>query len=864
MSKIRLSSPFFVLVQLLLFIPTVKAESQQTLTGIEGIVIDAENGDTLPFVQIYFVGTTIGTTSDMEGHFKISNTNGYITVAFQMVGYKTILRTLKPNQYAKEQVIALQNDTYGLQDLIVTPKRTKQKYKRKNNPAVELIKNVIAHKDSNRIESQEQYKTECYEKLTMSLDKMDIDYQKNKWLNDFQFIQEYIDTTQFNGTPLLTVSLRETLAEDYFQSHPLQSKRHVKAKRLQGVDYVLDKEGLGTSIDAMFTPINIFDNDIELMLNRFVSPLSSSLAVSYYQYYIMDTLYIDGDKCIDLAFVPVNSESYGFTGHLYVLCDSTYALRKYSINVPAHINMNFVSTLSIEQEFTQLPSGIWAPKEIHTYTRFSLFKKMRQLYAHHSRNFLSYDFSPFQLDSIFPSSSGKEIKDENAEKFTSAQWSEMRPIELSGKEAFIDSLLPELRRIPRFNATIRTFETLFSGYLATSNDRRKSVFDFGPIYNTISYNQLEGVRLRIGGMTTANLSKHWFMSGYLAFGCKDVRLKYDANLIYSLNAKEYHPYESLRNALYFNIQSDVVVPGQSYSVFDRDNILMSFNVGAPLRAMQYVTRLRLRYEKEWENRLSINATIEQEHNEAAGTLHYQRINADGSWSEIPYFNSTNLSLQLRFAPGEPLYNNRLGKNSPFNLAKDAPVISLTHTIGYMDRFLYNRTDISAEKRFWLSSFGHIDTRIQTGIVWNQVPFPKLIIPESNQSFFLSPNSFNMMQPMEFIMDQYIALYATYYLKGWVFNRIPGWNKLKLREVISFSGIYGGLSSKNDPSLSHTGLYRLVSDSSPLGKIPYLEMTVGIENILKFIRIDYVRRLTYNDGLSFGQKNGIRLTFRFTL
>lgn len=864
MSRTKLFISLILSLLFFLTLPTSKAESSQILTGIEGIVIDAESQDTLPFVQIYFVGTTIGTTSDMDGHFKISNTEGYVTVAFQMVGYKTVLRTLKPNQYATKQVIALQNDTYGLQDLIVTPKKTKRKYTRKNNPAVELIKNVIAHKDSNRLESQSQYKAECYEKLIMSLDKMDIDYQKNKWLKDFQFIQQYIDTTQFNGTPILTVSLRETLSDEYFQSHPMQKRKKIKAKRVQGIDYVLDKEGLGTSIDAMFTPINIFDNDIELMLNRFVSPLSSSLAVSYYQYYIMDTLYVDGDKCIDLAFVPVNSESYGFTGHLYVLCDSTYALRKYSINVPAHINMNFVSNLSIEQEFTQLPSGIWAPKEIHTYTRFSLFKNMRQLYAHHSRNFLNYDFSPFQIDSVFSVGSGKEVKEDKAEKFTSAQWAEMRPIELSGKEAFIDSLLPELRRIPRFNATIRTFETLFSGYLATNSDRRKSVFDFGPIYNTISYNQLEGVRLRIGGMTTANLSKHWFMSGYLAFGCKDLRFKYDANLIYSFNEKEYHPYESLRNALYFNIYSDVIVPGQSYSVFDRDNILMSFNVGAPLRAMQYVTRVRLSYEKEWENRLSINARLEREYNEAAGTLRYQRINADGTFTEIPYFSSCNLSLQLRFAPGEPLYNNRLGKNSPFNLAKDAPVISIAHTLGYMDRFFYNRTEISAEKRFWLSSFGHIDTQIQTGIVWNQVPFPKLFIPESNQSFFLSPNSFNMMRPMEFIMDQYVALHATYYLKGWIFNRIPGWNKLKFREVISFSGIHGGLSPKNDPNLSHTGLYKLAPESSPMGKMPYMEMTVGIENILKFIRIDYVRRLTYNDGLSFGQKNGVRLTFRFTL
>lgn len=185
-------------------------------------------------------------------------------------------------------------------------------------------------------------------------------------------------------------------------------------------------------------------------------------------------------------------------------------------------------------------------------------------------------------------------------------------------------------------------------------------------------------------------------------------------------------------------------------------------------------------------------------------------------------------------------------------------------VGYMDKFWYNRTDISAEKRFWLSSFGHIDMMLQSGIIWNRVPFPKLYVPQSNQSLFLTPNTFNMMRPMEFVMDQYVALHATYYMKGWIFNRIPYWNRLKLREVISFSGIYGGLSRKNNPLLMTEGLYTLPEGTSPMGKLPYLEMTVGVENILKFIRIDYVRRLTYTEGLSGWQLNGIRFTFRFSL
>jgi hypothetical protein len=424
--------------------------------------------------------------------------------------------------------------------------------------------------------------------------------------------------------------------------------------------------------------------------------------------------------------------------------------------------------------------------------------------------------------------------------------------------------LPELRRIPRFDATIRAIEIVASGYVATNADRSKSKFDFGPVFNTVSYNSLEGIRLRIGGMTTTNLHPRWFMNGYMAFGFRDLRLKYNATLIRSFNEKDYHPYESLRHALYLTSYYDVEVPGQTYSLFDRDNVFMSFSMGNPTQRMQYVRRTKIQYEKEWANRFSINTWLQHENNEAAGDLHYERINSDGSLSNVKYYNNLEYGLQLRFAPGEPLYNNRLGKESPFNLAKDAPVISLTHTMGLMEnRFFYNRTEISAEKRFWLSAFGHIDATVQTGIIWNQVPYPKLYIPNSNQSLFLTPKSFSLMQPMEFMMDQYVAFFGTYYLKGWILNRVPLIKKLRLREVLAFNAVYGGLSQKNNPLLMHEGLYAMPEGCSPMGKTPYMEMSVGVENILKFIRVDWVHRLSYTEGLSAKEKNGVRLTFRLT-
>jgi len=836
------------------------------VTGIDGCVVDAQNGDTIPFAQILFEGSTIGTTSDLDGRFSLSNTEGLVTLRVQMVGYKTLLVTLRPGKVQHNQTLKLEPDVYGLGEILVTPKTAKkERYKRKGNPAVELIKNVIAHKKDNRLESLPNYKVNSYEKRILALDQFDFDFNRNKFWKNFDFIENYVDTAQFNRTPVLTVSVHETMEERYYQQHPKKERTIVTAERAQGIEQMLNESGLGQNLDAMFTGVDLTEDNVELMLNRFVSPLSSTMAVSFYHYFIQDTVVVEGDSCIDLAFVPVNSESFGFTGHLYILYDSTYAVRKYTINVPPHINLNFVSDLSLEQTYRLLDNGYWAPEESNTYARFYIFKKLRHIYGHHRTRYDDYAFGVQIPDSLFPPMSDKELVLDSARRYSPEAWNEMRPVPLTAKEAVIDSLLIELKRVPQFQGIVKTCEILGAEYIATNSDRNLSKWDFGPIWNFVSYNQLEGLRLRIGGMTTANLSQHWFLQGYVAFGCTDLRPKHNVTGIYSFTPKEYHPYESLRHALYLSSQYDVEVPGQTYALFDRDNILMSIPTGTVPTAMQYVYTAKLRYEKEWANRFSVNTWFQYQNNEAAGSLSYDRYRSDGTIEHVNRFHDFSLGLQLRYAPGEPYYNNRLGHESPFNLSKDAPVLKLTHVIGVMEmNRLYNTTTFSAEKRFWFGSFGHLDAMLQAGIMWNKVPFPKLYIPNSNQSLFMTPNTFNLMKPMEFAMDQYIMLHATYYMKGLILNHIPYLNRLKLREVISFSGIYGGLSAKNNPAIQPNGLYVLPEGCSPIGKVPYMELTVGIENIFKILRIDYVRRLNYLDGLTGWQRNGIRFTFRLAM
>ena len=854
---------YIILIALLQVVAGTFLSHAQSFTSASGIVKDSITGEPLPFVSVYFDGSTIGAMTDDNGTFTLQNNQGYTKLAAASLGYDTKFIDLKPGKKNDNLELLLKPTAFEISEVVVKPKR--EKYTRKDNPAVELIKKVIAHKNDNRIEAKPEYQTEVYEKLSLSLDNFNPNLDKNKFLKKFKFIKNYLDTSEFNGKPILTVSVRENLSDFYYRKSPKAEKTIVRAKRMQGIDKTLDDGGgITSNLEEIFKSINIFDNNIPILLNRFVSPLSSTLATTYYHYYIMDTLDVGGDKCVDLAFVPANSESYGFTGRLYITLDGNYAVKKVLLNTPANINLNWVDKLRIEQEFKQMPDSTWVLDQENTFVNFYVVKGTQQLYAHQLRNYDNYNFNVQNADSVFGLLGALHVLPE-ATVQPDTFWIHNRPIPLKEKEDALKDLLGQLRKVPAFNAIIKTAEILITGYIPTANDKKVTKFDFGPMNTTFSANHLEGFRMRVGGMTTANLNPYWFASGYLAYGTNDRKIKYNLKLTHSFTKKEYHEGENPVNNLSFIQEYDVYTPGQDFLFTSKDNIFVAWKVGEPVTKMQYIRKSVLQYEKEWLNGLTWKSWIMNQNNEAAGTLQYIKRDESGNLYHIKDFTTSEIGTQLRFAPGERAYNGRSGKESVFNLSKDAPVFKLSHQLGIKGvlggDYNYNHTEISAEKRIWLSSFGHIDAQIKAGKVWDKVPFPLLILPNTNQSITIQPEAFHMMNALEFVTDQYVSFNATYYLKGWILNRIPGIKWLRLREVLSFNMIYGGLTDKNNPTLT-PGLFLLPDGTQPLGSTPYMECSVGLENIFKILRIDYYRRLTYLDHPDI-KKGGIRIALRFT-
>lgn len=570
---------YITLLVLLQFVTGISVLYAQSITSASGIVRDSVSGEPLSYVSVMFENSTIGAMTDDDGAFSLQNDKGLTRLVVSSLGYDNKVVNLKAGQKNNALNVLLRPTSFEIAEVVVKPKR--EKYSRKDNPAVELIKKVIEHKNDNRIEAKDEYQSEVYEKLSMSLDDFNPNLEKNKFLKKFKFIKNYLDTSEFNGKPILTISVRETISDQYYRKHPKAEKTITKAKRQQGIDKTLDDGGAITAnLEEIFKGVNIFDNNINILLNRFVSPLSSTLAVSYYKYYIMDTVDIAGDKCVDLAFVPVNSQSYGFTGRLYITLDGNYAVKKFLLNTPANINLNWVDKLRIEQEFKRMPDSTWVLANENTYVNFYIVKGAQQLYAHQLRNFDKYQFDVQNADSIFGLLGPiHELPEATAQ--TDTFWIHNRHVPLKEKESALDDLLAQLRKVPAFNVIIKTAEILITGYIPTTADKDKSKFDFGPMNTTFSANHLEGFRMRVGGMTTANLNPHWFGSGYLAYGVNDRKLKYNAKLTYSVNKKKYHEGESPVNNISAIQEYDVYTPGQDFLFTSKDNMFVAWKVGEP-------------------------------------------------------------------------------------------------------------------------------------------------------------------------------------------------------------------------------------------------------------------------------------------
>lgn len=816
--------------------------------NIQGVVTDSLTNEPIPYLSVFYEGKGVGSITDNDGNYKVETRKGWNKLTFSAVGYVTKVVNIIPG-VTKNLNVRMRPDDIMLDEVVVKPKR--EKYSRKNNPAVELMKKVIAHKKNNKLSENDYYQYNKYQKITMSLNDVTPEMLEKGMYKKMPFLKDQIELCEETNKFILPISVDETASQKIYRKHPKSEKTIIKGMSSTGVNELFATgDMLSTVLKDVFTDVNIYDNDIRLLQYPFISPISSSDAISFYKFYIMDTTFVDKDKCFHLTFVPNNSQDFGFTGHLYVLADSSYTVKKCTMNLPKKSGVNFVDNMDIIQEFEQLPNGEWVLKTDDMIVEMTLMKIMQGFQIRRTTRYSDYAFD--ELPQQLFKRKGAEIKEADAMMRGDDFWNQYRPVPLTQTESSMDMLVKRLEQMPGFKYVIFVLKAFIENFVETGTKEHPSKVDIGPVNTMISNNYINGLRLRMSAQTTANLNPHLFFKGYYAYGFKDHRSKYMGEVEYSFNKKEYLPREFPKNSITFSYQYDVMSPTDKFLKTDKDNVFVSFKTST-VDQMSYVRNIALKYENETQFGLKTTVEVKHSTDEPTGGLAY--ITNDDQKTLVPEIQTMEASLAFRYAPGETFVNT---KQRRIPVSFDAPVFTLSHTAGFKGvlggEYNYNLTEIGLYKRFWFSSWGKIDMFVKGGAQWNKVPFPLLIMPAANLSYILQRETFNLINNMEFLNDRYASLDVSWDLNGKIFNRIPLLKKLKWREAIGFKMLYGHLTDKNNP-MKHPGDSELflfpTRDGRPTSfvmdpKTPYMECSVGIHNIFKILHIDYVRRLNYLD------------------
>ena len=845
---------------------------------VSGIVVDAKSGSPLPFVNVYYEGKGVGAATDENGNFSVPYRKGWNILTISSVGFKKMEIPISgPIENLK---VRLEVNSQTIKGVSIKGKR--KKYDRKNNPAVELMRKVIAAKKHSDLRRHDYFSYQKYEKRTFALNEFTEKVFDDEHFKKLPFLKERVETCPETGKLILPISVDETFSKRIFKKDGNIDKTIVEGRNSTGLNEFFNTGDIATTmIEDVFTDVDIYDNNIHVLQSEFVSPLSSSSGISFYRYFIADTLDVDGIRCIEVTFTPNNSQDFGFNGSLYIMADSTYRVHKATMNLPHNNAVNFVSDMYVSQEFETLPTGEQVIVNDNMIVQISVIGSFTKFHIKRDTYYSNYSLEEIPEKEF--KFLGKERLLADAMMKDNKYWNSVRPEPLTEKESTMDDFLKKMESTKGFKFVLFVAKAFIENFVETSTDREKpSKVDIGPINTIFSQNFVDGFRLRMSAQTTANLNPHLFAKGYVAYGFKDHKWKGMGELTYSFNKKAYLPREFPVNNLTVTYQYDDASPSDIFMPTDKDNVFTSFR-WTKVNHMNYVQKLRVLYEREWENGLRLTAQVKKESNEATAALFYQPLDGTGTPSpdknlHINKFEMADVMIGLRFQPGATYINTKQRRIATNN---DSPIFELNHTIGLKNvlgnDYTYNYTEAKVYKRLYLSSWGKIDTYVKGGIQWNKVPFPLLIMPAANLSYIKERETFSLIDNMEFMNDRFVSIMSGWDMNGKILNRIPLIRKLKWREYIGFNMLWGTLTDKNNPFLAKNagdsrlfyfpgefrkdGTFKYQSRVMDKNK-PYFEIVAGIHNIFKILHVEYVRRLNYLDNPDI-DKWGIRIMLRMT-
>jgi len=777
-----------------------------------GKVTDAVTKQPLPFSNVYLKGNTIGVTTGFDGTYSLETRLRADSLIASYIGYHSAAKQLVSNKFQTID-FELFPSNLELSEVVIKPGE---------NPAEVILKRIINNKPENNREKLDAYQYEAYTKIQFDANNISEKYRNMKIFKPFQFIFDNLDTSSLNGKTYLPIFLSESLSDVYFRRNPRDQKEVIKATRISGIE----NESMSQFVGDLVQNVNIYDNYVMLFQKNFVSPIAN-FGLGYYKYYLVDSASINGRWCYNITFKPRRVQELTFAGNFWVN-DTSFAITKLDMRIVGDANINYISDLNISQEFSKIGNRYWMLTMDKMVADFNIMKKSRQtmgFYGTKTTTYEDFDFKETSDKKIYALPTNIVVLNNSNHK-SEEFWKDARHEELNKDERTIFHMIDTLKTLPVFNTYVDIIQMITSGYWVRGN------FEMGPYMSMLSFNYLEGTRLRFGGRTSNAFSTKVMFDGYAAYGTLDKKFKYSGGFLYMLG-------KNPRRAFSGSYKYDIEQLGMSQNGFREDFLLAGLFSRNTTNSLSMVKEYKGSYEHEWFSGLSNTVLFA---NRKLFPTNAEGIKVfDGPTNKyriLSEITTSEIQITTRFAYKEKVVNGEFTRTS---LGAKYPVLEILYGYG-IKNFLnsdyeYNRLQIRVRHWFNLSTLGWSKYSIEAGQIWGKLPYPLLKVHSGNETYWYDESAFNLMYYYEFVSDKYLSFLYAHHFEGLFLNKIPLMRKLKWREQAQIRGVVGSVAKKN---IDYAGL---PNGSYTLSK-PYFEAGAGIENIFKIIRVDAMWRLSY--------------------
>lgn len=796
---------------------SLRLEAQKE-TIISGRVTESGSNSGIPFVNVRFKGTFIGGVTDFEGNYTIKSTTPTDSIYVSLIGYKSKSKAVKKG---KTQVINFQlsSEAMNLNTIEVRPGI---------NPALRIIKNAINNKSKYNRENLDAVQYISYTKQETDINNVTPKMRKWRIFHDLVDLWDHMDSLAGEDSRAnLPVAMSEIISEIYSYKEGEKKHEDVNATKIKFVG-MKDGSALSQLQGTDFVNYNFYNNNVSIINKDFLSPIADNAGL-FYNYYLIDSSFIDSTKCYEIKCRPKNKRDLAYTGTLWIT-DTTFAIKQLDLEITKDVNFNLVDHVRIQQLNIPTEAGVWVPSQTRVLIKFAT--QLKHFIAVTQRTYNSNKYyvvnKPKEKDFYKTRITYKE----DAITKDSAWWIKERHEPLTNLEKENYNVIDTVRAIPFIRGATNVLYFLFSGY------KDIGPVDIGHYINVYGYNNYEGSRIQIGARTNAKFSKNWIIRGYGAYGFQDKGFKYNIQLERILTR---YPWSCIG----IQYRDDIDQVGTTFSTSSNINLGQSpnnlYNTFSHIGNISKLVRkeeARIWYEKDFNRGIYSTITF---HNMRTTPLFPIEFGDQFTIFQQRKYTISEILFESKFSAREKYVQNGNQRISFGN--NKSPVITLSYTLGIKDflgsDFHYNKLSVSFANRFRMATLGYSQVYLKAGKVFSAVPYTLLEIPRGNETSIFANNTYNCMNYFEFVSDEYFEAFWQHHFNGLLFNRVPLLKKLDFREVVGLNMAYGALSNKNR-------IYNLSNSFTVMDDVPYFEADLGIENILDVIRIDFVYRLTYND------------------